>query len=288
MSNQIRSIVAALALASAFGCRAHAATAQSAPQAPGNYASINGLRMYYEVHGAGRPLVLIHGGGSTAQTSFGALIPSLAKHHRIIAPEEQGHGHTADNDRPFSFEQMADDTAALLDQLGIREADVFGFSNGGRVALVMAIRHPKLVRRLVIGSSYAKRDAFPPQFWEGMEHASPDSMPATLRDAYVAASPQPDLARFVAKTKAMMLSTRDLTPEELRAIQAPTLLMIGDADVVRPEHALELFRMLPHAQLAVFPGAAHGAYMGAAESAKKGSQQPEMAATMIEEFLSAP
>jgi pimeloyl-ACP methyl ester carboxylesterase len=244
--------------------------------------------MYYEVHGAGRPLVLIHGGGSTAQTSFGALIPLLAKHHRIIAPEEQGHGHTADIDRPFSFEQMADDTAALLEQLGIREADVFGFSNGGRVALLVAIRHPTLARRLVIASSYAKHDAFAPQFWEGMDRASPDSMPPTLREAYLAASPKPDLARFVAKTRAMMLSTRDLRPEELRAIQAPTLFMVGDADVVRPEHALELFRLLPHAELAIFPGAAHGAYIGAAETARPGNKQPEMAAAMIEDFLSAP
>jgi pimeloyl-ACP methyl ester carboxylesterase len=98
------------------------------------YAAVNGLRMYYEEHGRGRPLVLIHGGGSTVQTSFGEILPALAQTHRVIAPGMQGHGHTADIDRPLSFEQMAQDTAALLDQLGIREADVLGFSNGGMVA----------------------------------------------------------------------------------------------------------------------------------------------------------
>ncbi|HWE24256.1 MAG TPA: alpha/beta hydrolase, partial [Myxococcales bacterium] len=110
-----------------------------------SYASLNGLRMYYEEHGQGRPLVLLHGGGSTVQTSFGEIIPKLARTHLLIAPEQQGHGHTADIDRPLSFEQMADDTAALLDRLGVRDADVLGFSNGGMVALQLAIRHPEHV-----------------------------------------------------------------------------------------------------------------------------------------------
>jgi pimeloyl-ACP methyl ester carboxylesterase len=112
-------------------------------------------------------------------------------------------------------------------------------------------------------------------------------MPPVLRDAYLAASPAPDLARFVDKTKTMMLGARDLRPEELRAIQAPALIMVGDSDVVRPEHEMDLFRLLPHARLAVFPGSLHGAYLGAAETARPDSKQPEMAAAMIEEFLSA-
>jgi pimeloyl-ACP methyl ester carboxylesterase len=284
-----RFFAALFAVALALGCASHTATAQATVKTPqGSYASVDGLRMYYEVHGAGRPLVLLHGGGSTVQTTFGKLLPSLAKTHRIVGPEQQGHGHTADIDRPFSFEQMADDTAALVQQLGIKEADFFGFSNGGRVAMLVAIRHPSLVRRLIIASSFYKRGGLPPQFWDGMEHATPEGMPPVLRDAYLAASPKPDLTLFVAKTKAMMLGFKDLRPEDLRAIQARTLFMTGDADVMPPEHAMEMFRLLPHAQLAMFPGSGHGTYLGAAESAKEGSRQPEAAAALIEEFLAAP
>jgi len=285
----VTSYLVAAAVATAAGCEAHAGAARSpAPTPRGSYASVDGLRMYYEVHGAGRPLVLLHGGGSTVQTTFGRVLPALAKKHRIIAPEQQGHGHTADIDRPFRFEQMADDTAALLQQLGVEEADFFGFSNGGRVAMLVAIRHPRLVRRLIVASSFYKRDGLPPPFWDAMEHARTEGMPPVLRDAYSAASPTPDLELFVAKTKAMMLGFEDLRPAELRAIQAPTLFMTGDADVVPPEHAMEMFRLLPRAQLAVFPGAQHGAYMGAAETAKVGTAQVEAAAAMVEEFLAAP
>jgi pimeloyl-ACP methyl ester carboxylesterase len=127
----------------------------------------------------------------------------------------------------------------------------------------------------------------PPEFWEGMKNASPESMPAVLRDAYLAASPSPDLARFVDKTRAMMLGARDLRDDELRAIAAPALVMVGDADVILPEHAVELFRLLPHALLAVFPGTAHGAYLGAAESTQPGDPPPEIASGMIERFLAA-
>ena len=286
MSTTARNL-AALAVAATLGCTAHAATATGPTQA-GHYAQVGPLRMYYEDYGSGRPLVLIHGGGSTAQTSCGRIIPALAKDHRVIAPEMQGHGHTADIDRPFSFEQMADDTAALLQQLGIQQADVMGFSNGGRVAMLMAIRHPAIVRKLIVGSSFYKHDAFPPQFWTGMEHAAPENMPPVLRDAYQAASPKPDLARFVAKTKDMMLSFKDSRPEDLRAIASPSLFMVGDADVMPAEHVVEMYRLVPHAQLAVFPGSVHGTYIGAAEGLKAGSKQPEAAAAMIEAFLAAP
>ena len=118
------------------------------------YASVNGLHMYYEIHGSAKcgkpPLVLLHGGGSTIDTSFGSVLPSFAKTRQVIAFEQQGHGHTADiHDRPFTFEQSADDAAALMQHLKIEKADFFGYSNGGNIALQIAIRHPKLVRRLI-------------------------------------------------------------------------------------------------------------------------------------------
>src|SRR5262245_6839298 len=125
----------------------------AAARAPGRYASVNGLRMYYEIHGVANdrtPLVLLHGGGSTIDTSFGNVLPALARTRRVIAFEQQGHGHTADVDRPFSFEQSAEDTAALLKSLKIERADFFGYSNGGNIALLMGIRHPEMVRKLVV------------------------------------------------------------------------------------------------------------------------------------------
>src|SRR5687768_5323976 len=138
----------------------------------GHYAEVNGSKLYYEVHGAGKPLVLIHGGGSTITTTFGRILPELAKRHRVIAVELQAHGHTLDIDRPLSFEQDADDVAALLSQLHIDKADFFGFSNGGTTCLQIAIRHPKRVGKLVLASTIYKRDGMQPGFFDGMQQAT--------------------------------------------------------------------------------------------------------------------
>jgi pimeloyl-ACP methyl ester carboxylesterase len=237
---------------------------------PGNrgYAPVNGLQLYYEVHGTGgTPLVLLHGGGSTIETSFGQVLPSLAKTRQVIAFEQQGHGRTADIlERPFTFEQSADDAAALLRYLRIEKADFFGFSNGGSIALQIAIRHPELVRKLVVASAMFKRDGLPPGFWESMKHATPLSMPAELRDAYLRVAPHPEqLATFHDKSAKRMLEFKDWPSESIRSIDAPTLVLTGDADVVRPEHAVEMFRLLPHGQLAVLPDADHAAVMNRAD-----------------------
>jgi pimeloyl-ACP methyl ester carboxylesterase len=263
---------------------AHATTK---PMNRTGYATVNGLRMYYEEHGSGPPLVLLHGGGSTVQTSFGAIIPALARDHRVIAPEQQAHGHSGDRDRPLSFEQMADDTAALLGQLGVAEADVLGFSNGGVVAMQLAIRHPRLVRRLVLCSSYYARAGMPPQFWQGFAHARMSDMPPALRDAFVAAAPDPAAvpARF-AKLVALMESFHDIPEASLRAIAAKTLVMVGDSDVMSVEHDARLARLLPHAELAVMPGARHGVYLGAVDmGVPAGGPLFEIATGMIQAFL---
>jgi pimeloyl-ACP methyl ester carboxylesterase len=269
------------------------------------YAPVNGLKMYYEVHGAGRPLILLHGGGSTIETTFGKVLPALAKTRQIIAFEQQGHGRTADvADRPFSFEQSADDTAALLEHLKVDKADLFGFSNGGNIALQVAIRHPGKVRKLVVASAMFKRDGLYPEVWEFMKRATLENMPKELQEAYRKVAPHPEqLQAFHDKCVKRMLDFKDWRPEDLRSIEAPTLLMIGDADSVRPEHAVEMFRLLPHAKLAVFPGG-HGAYIGevtgarressqvrfgdAGTSTKKASRVPELAVALVEEFLEAP
>jgi len=260
-------------------------TPRSAPMTHAHYANVNGLRMYYEDHGEGPPMVLIHGGGSTVQTSFGAILPRLARSHRVIAVEQQAHGHTEDLDRPLSFEQMADDTAALLGQLQVHNADVLGFSNGGMTALQVAVRHPALVHRLVVCSGFYAHANLIPGLRAAFERPpNADEMPRPLRDAYLAAAPHADLNAFVAKTVAMMRSFPDLTEDQLRAIDAPTLVMVGEEDVVLPEHAARLAKLVKHGQLAIMPGA-HGSYLGVAESPPPSPALFERAVGIIEKFL---
>lgn len=252
----------------------------------GRYAAVNGLRMYYEIHGSGRPLVLIHGGGSTIESTFGRILPELAKTHQVIALELQAHGHTLDIDRPLSFEQDADDVAALLKQLHIENADIMGFSNGGTTALQIAIRHRELVNKLVLASATYKRDGLPPGFFEGFQHASLEkTMPQPLKDAYLKANPDPKgLQAMFDRDVARMTAFQDISAAEIKGIQAPTLVISGDADVVRPEHTLELSRTLPHAKLVILPGG-HGEYIGEICAADKNSKMPAMVTAMIEEFL---
>ncbi len=228
------------------------------------YAPVNGLRIYFEVHGVANdatqpPLVLLHGGGDTLQTSFGRILPALAGGRQVIAFEQQGYGHTADiAERPFSFEQSADDTAALLDHLHIDKADLFGFSNGGTIALQVAIRHPKVVRKLVLASALSRRDGAYPWLWEAMAKAQLENMPKELQEAYLEVAPQPENLRlFHDKAAQRMRDFKDIPADALRGISAPALVVVGDADVIRPEHAVEMLRTLPQAQLAVLPGTDH-------------------------------
>jgi pimeloyl-ACP methyl ester carboxylesterase len=251
----------------------------------GNYAGVNGLKMYYEIHGTGQPLVLLHGGGSTITTTFGRILPLLAKTRQVIAIEQQGHGHTADVDRPFTFEQMADDTAALVRHLKIERADFFGHSNGGNIALQVGMRHPGLVRKLVAASSMYKRDGLPAAFWKSMQQASLNDMPEGLKEAYRKTSPHPErLQSFHDKSVKRMLDFQDWPADAMRSIAAPTLIMIGDADIVRPEHAVEMFRLLPHARLAIFPSG-HGEFIGESIASGPPGNLHEQAASIIESFL---
>ena len=198
-------------------------------------AAVNGLKMYYEIHGSARPLVLIHGGGSTIQTTFGRILRDLARRHRVIAVEMQAHGHTRDIDRPLSFEQDADDVAALLEQLHIDKADFMGFSNGGTTCLQIAIRHPNRVRKLVVAAAMFKRDGLYPEFWESMRQATLQSMPKELQDAYRKVAPHPEqLPTFHDKCVKRMLEFKDWQAGEIQSIQADTLIMIGDGDTSVP------------------------------------------------------
>jgi pimeloyl-ACP methyl ester carboxylesterase len=215
--------------------------------------------MYYEVHGTGAPVVLLHGGGSTIQTSFGRLLPRLAARHQVIAVEMQGHGRTADIDRPLTFTQDADDVAALLQQLGIAHADFIGYSNGGTTAVQIAIRHPRVVRRLVLISGALNRAGLTAELRESFDREpTPESMPPSLRAAYLAVAPRPqDLPVLVAKSVRRMREFEDIPPAAIRAIDAPALVIGGDLDVVRPEHTVEMFRTFRHGALAIFPRTDH-------------------------------
>ena len=235
------------------------------------YASVNGLRMYYEIHGTGQPLVLIHGAFSAIGTSFGAVLPELAKTRQVIGFEMQAHGHTADIDRPMSLEQMADDTAAAIRQLGFDQVDVFGYSMGAAVALHLVIRHPDVVRKLVLASSSFNMSGIHPGLMEGLGDMKPEMMfGSPWHEEYLRIAPNPDgFAALFAKKTQMDRGIQDIPAEAIQAITAPTLIIIGDSDLIRPEHAVEMFRLLgggvfgdspaglPNSQLAILPGTSH-------------------------------
>jgi pimeloyl-ACP methyl ester carboxylesterase len=226
------------------------------------YAAVNGLKMYYEIHGAGTPLVLIHGGGSTLQTTFGRVIPLLARSYKVIAVEMQAHGHTADIDRPLSFEQDADDIAALLRYLHIDKADIFGFSNGASTTLQFAIRHPEMANKIIVASTFYKRAGAPEGFWDMMSAPNFEFMPQPFKDAFLAINPDPNaLYRMFERDVARMQTFADITEEQMKSIKAPALIILGDMDIVTPEHAVEMHRLLTNSRLAIIPGG-HGDYIG--------------------------
>jgi pimeloyl-ACP methyl ester carboxylesterase len=256
------------------------ATAQS----PGKYATVNGLKMYYEVHGKGFPLVLIHGGGSTIGTTFGRILPELAKTHQVIAVEMQAHGHTADIDRPLSFEQDADDVAELLKQLNVKKADIFGFSNGASTTLQMAIRHPQLVNKIVVASTMYKKSGTFPGFWDMMAGATFETMPQPYKDAYLKINPDKDALYAMYKRDVTRMQTfTDIKEEDIKSIQAPALIIAGNKDVVSPEHAVEMYSQIPNATLTILPGG-HGDYIGELTTLKPG-QKEYSALFVIESFL---
>jgi pimeloyl-ACP methyl ester carboxylesterase len=285
--NQLSRILAlALVAVATLAIDARSQAAAAKPVRSG-YANVNGLRMYYEIHGsAGIPLVLVHGGGSTIGTNFGRVLPLFAKTHRVIAVEVQAHGHTRDIDRPFTFQQDADDIAALLAELRVPKADILGFSNGGTTALQVAIRHPDVVNRLIIASSNYKRDGMPSWFWEAMQKGTFADMPQPFKDAYLKINPsQEGLLAMYNRDSKRMLAFTDIPDQDIRAILAPTLVMDGDRDVVRPEHAVELFRLLPHARLSILPGT-HGEYLGEIMS-HVDARVPQRFVELVNEFLSS-
>ena len=233
------------------------------------YASVNGLNLYYEIHGNGQPLILLPGGFMTVE-AMGELVPQLAATRRIIGVELQGHGHTADIERELRFELMADDIAALIRYLGLEQADIFGFSLGGGVGLQTAIRHPELVRKLALASTAFKRDGWYPEVLAGMASISVDTFAETpIHEAYLKTSPRPEAwPTFVAKMRQLLSEDYDWA-EGVASLKTSTLILVGDADGLRLAHAVEFFGLLgggkadgdmsglPAAGLAVLPVTTH-------------------------------
>jgi len=211
------------------------------------YAPVNDLRMYYEIHGSGsgEPLVLLHGSFMTIPSNWGDWIDQLAKRRRVIAVELQGHGRTADIDRPFSYENLADDVAALLDHLEIPRADVLGYSLGGTVAIQFAIRHPDKVRKVVSLSAVFRHDGWVQEAQDAFPQITAEALSGTPLEAeYRRLSPTPDsFPTFVKRLMAMDIQPYDLGAENLRATAAPFFFIHGDADGVRLDHIAEMFRL---------------------------------------------
>jgi len=276
-----RLLAGALALAT-FASISMTANAQAADRdagaardsVAGHYAEVNGIDLYYQIHGSGRPLVLLHGGLGAIEM-FGPVLPALSEGRKVIAVDLQGHGRTADIDRPLSIEYMADDIAALLDHLEIERADVMGFSLGGGVALQVAVRHPDKVDRLVLVSAAFRSDAYHQEILQqqGMVNAeAAEAMKQTpMYELYSSLAPRPeDWPRLLTKIGEAMKVDYDYS-EQVASIQAPTLIVAADSDLFPPSHAVEMFGLLgggkrdggwdgsgrPKSRLAILPGLTH-------------------------------
>lgn len=249
------------------------------------YMEVNGLNMYYEIYGEGKPLVLIHGGGSTIQTTFGRAIPLLTKNRKIIAVELQAHGRTSDRNGALSFEQDADDVVTLLKKLNVHKADFLGFSNGGTTTLCIAMGYPEIVSKVILASALAKRDGVPEWFWDFMKAAKLENMPHQLKAAYLEVTPDmKGLQVMHDKDARRMVNFMDIPDEKIRSIKAPTLLLIGDKDVITLEHAIEMHRLITNSELAVIPGG-HGEYLGEVTTLKPDFKETELVIPLLEKFL---
>jgi pimeloyl-ACP methyl ester carboxylesterase len=249
------------------------------------YAPVNGINMYYEIHGEGAvPLVLLHGGGSTIEVTFANILPVFSRYNRVIAVELQAHGRTSDRNSPESFEQDADDVAGLLKYLKVDKANFLGFSNGGTTSLQIAIRHPEIVNKIVDVAGAYQREGFAPGFFDGFKGATIDIMPAPLKTAFLKVTPDNNkLLNMFNKDVARMVSFKDIPDDSIRGIKAPALIIVGSQDVMPVEHAIKLSHLIAGGQLIVLPGL-HSTCLGEV-TAKPGSKQPEATAILVQEFL---
>jgi pimeloyl-ACP methyl ester carboxylesterase len=213
----------------------------------GAYAEVNGMNLYYESHGTGRPLILLHGGLGSGEM-FGPILPTLSERHRVIAVDLQGHGRTADIDRPIDIRLMADDIAALIDHLGLDKPDLVGYSLGGGVAFFTAVKYPQKVGKLVIASANIRRDAIPPEMLAQQAQVSSAALEfmkeTPMYQLYQRVAPRPeDFGRLLDKIGESMSKDFDFS-REMRSLQVPTMLVCADADMAPPSHYVEAFKLL--------------------------------------------
>lgn len=267
-----------------------ASTVVSAQTPTKGHAPVNGLKMYYEIHGKGDPIVLLHGSFMTITNNWTGMMPRLAKSRRVIAVELQGHGRTADINRDFSYENLADDVAALLDYLKIERADVLGYSMGGGVAMQVAIRHPEKVRKVVSVSAVFRHDGWVKEAVEAFPKMEPGMFKGSpIETEYKKLSPTPDkFDTFVKRVIQMDIKPYDFGAGKLKATKAPMLFIHGDADGVRLDHISEMFRlkdgeifgdMRPRSdsRLAILPNTTHITLM----------EKSDVIVPMVNDFLNA-
>jgi len=249
------------------------------------YKNIAGIRMYYEKHGQGQPLVLIHGGGSTIDSTWGRILPLLSSNFMLIAMELQAHGRTSDRDQPESFEQDADDVAGLLQSLGIEHAAIFGFSNGATTAMQIAIRHPSVAGKLILAAGCYQRSGLPDGFLEGMANVTLEVMPESLRNAFLSVNPdQKALENVFEKDRQRMIHFKDIPDEMLAQISSPALIINNNLDVIKNGHALKMSELIPGSQLVILPGI-HGSCIGSLESGEADQEMIAFTAKIVKDFL---
>jgi pimeloyl-ACP methyl ester carboxylesterase len=262
------------------------ATVAGAQAPKGERVKVNGMQMYYEVSGKGEPLVILHGAYMNIP-AMGAIIPELAKTHRVYALEQQGHGRTTDIDRPVTYQNLADDAAAFMDAVGLKKADVFGYSMGAAAGLQLAIRHPEKVNHLVLASAGYDARGFQPEFAAMIPQMSVEMFPPMLEQEYRKLAPNPNGFRALA-TKLIQLEKEPMAWEaDVKALKLPVFIIVGDADVVTLEHAVAMFRLLgggmmgdmgkplSASRIAVLPASSHTAVI----------DQVNLLHPMIEQFL---
>lgn len=249
------------------------------------YKQVNGIRMYYEIYGSGEPLVLIHGGGSSILFDYKEVISRLENQFQLIGIDLQNHGMSEHRDIPETFEQDARDVAALLKEINVRKASFWGFSNGGSTVMQLAHLFPEIVEKLVVASAFYKRAGMMDGFFESMMEATLESMPEPLKINFLNLNPDfSKLENMFDKDSKRMQAFEDWSDDVLKGIKSPTLFISGDKDVMKPEHVVEMWRLVEGSQLMILP-ATHGSYMMADFGGNVDEKLIDLTVSEVEKFL---
>ncbi|MEA1850580.1 alpha/beta hydrolase [Chryseobacterium sp. MHB01] len=249
------------------------------------YQEINGIKMYYEIYGSGKPLVLIHGGGGSILFDYKEVIARLENKFQLIGIDLQNHGRSGHRDIAETFEQDAHDVAALLKSINIEKASFWGFSNGGNTVMQVAHRYPEMVEKLIVASAFYKKNGMLDGFFESMNNATLDSMPEPLKINFLSLNPDfSALENMFDKDSKRMQTFEDWSEEILKGISSPVLFISGDKDVMKPEHTVEMWRLVEDSNLLILP-ATHGSYMMADFNGNTDDRLIDFTVSEAEKFL---